>query len=53
MDLQTADMAEIATWVVGAGATVGRSVGISGEDRSAVFRSFVALTYITRQAGGR
>jgi hypothetical protein len=26
---------------------------ITGPDRLAVFRSFVALTYITRQAGGR
>ena len=30
-----------------------RSVAIEGDDAAAVYRSFVALTYITRQAGGR
>ena len=53
VDLQTADMAEVATWVTGVRRESTRSVVISGPDRLSVFRSFVALTYITRQAGGR
>jgi D-amino peptidase len=53
VDMQTADMAEIATWVTGVAREATRSVVITGPDRLAVFRSFVALTYITRQAGGR
>lgn len=53
VDLQTADMAEVASWVKGVERTDTRSVRISGASGAAVFRSFVALTYITRQAGGR
>lgn len=53
VDLQTADMAEIATWVKGVERAGARSVTIAADDAMAVFRSFVALTYITRQAGGR
>jgi D-amino peptidase len=53
VDVHTADMAEIATWVTGVRRKSTRSVVISGPDRLAVYRSFVALTYITRQAGGR
>jgi D-amino peptidase len=30
-----------------------RTISISGEDLLAVFTSFVATNYITRQAGGR
>ena len=56
--LQTADMAEVASWVRGAERTGTRTVTIGGEDARdddplAMFRSFVALTYITRQSEGR
>jgi D-amino peptidase len=53
LDVQTGDMAEVATWVRGAERAGERTVRIEGEDLLAVFRSFVAVTYITRQAGGR
>jgi D-amino peptidase len=53
VDVQTADMAEVASWVKGAERVGNRTVAISSENPEAVFRSFVALTYITRQAGGR
>ncbi|HEY3685236.1 MAG TPA: M55 family metallopeptidase [Streptosporangiaceae bacterium] len=53
LELQTADMAEVATWVRGATRTAERGVRIEGEDLLGVFTSFVAATYITRQAGGR
>ena len=49
----TADMAEMASWVRGVERTGVRTVSIGGEDPMAVFRSFVALTYITRQSEGR
>jgi D-amino peptidase len=51
--VQTADMAEVASWVRGAERTGVRTVSISGQDPMAMFRSFVALTYITRVAEGR
>jgi D-amino peptidase len=51
--VQTADMAEVASWVRGAERTGVRTVSISGDDPLAMFRSFVAMTYITRVAGGR
>ena len=51
--VQTADMAEVASWVRGAERTGVRTVSIRGEDPLAMFRSFVALTYITRVAEGR
>jgi D-amino peptidase len=50
--MQTADMAEVASWVRGAERTGVREVSIRGEDPLAMFRSFVALTYITRVSGG-
>lgn len=53
LDLQTGDMAEVATWARGVERTGERSVSITGEDLLAVFTSFVAVNYITRQAGGR
>jgi D-amino peptidase len=53
VELQTADMAEVACWVKGVERCDTRSVTITGASGSAVFDSFVALTYITRQAGGR
>jgi D-amino peptidase len=51
--VQTADMAEVASWVRGAERTGVRTVSISGQDPLAMFRSFVAMTYITRVAEGR
>lgn len=53
IDLQTADMAELATWAKGVERADVRTVTISDADPGAVYRSFVALTYLTRQAGGR
>jgi D-amino peptidase len=53
VELQTADMAEVATWVRGVERLGTRAVRIVGDDGAAIYRSFVALTYITRQAGGR
>jgi D-amino peptidase len=53
VDVHTADLAELATWVKGVERADARSVAIVAEDPAAVYRSFVALTYITRQAGGR
>ena len=51
--MQTADMAELASWVRGTERTGVRTVSIRGDDSLAMFRSFVALTYITRVAEGR
>ena len=51
--LQTADMAEVASWVRGVERAGVRTVSISGDDPLAVFRSFVGLTYITRVSEGR
>lgn len=53
VELQTADLAEIATWVKGVERSGTRCVRVVGESGSDVYRAFVALTYITRQAGGR
>lgn len=53
VELQTADMAEVASWVKGVERLGTRSVRIAGDDGAAMYGSFVALTYITRQAGGR
>jgi D-amino peptidase len=53
LEFQTGDMAEVATWARGAERTAERGVRIAGEDLLGVFTSFVAVTYITRQAGGR
>jgi D-amino peptidase len=43
----------VASWVRGAERTGMRTVSIRGEDPLAMFRSFVAVTYITRVAEGR
>ena len=43
----------MASWVRGAERTGTRTVTIAGDDPLAMFRSFVALTYITRQSEGR
>jgi D-amino peptidase len=53
VSMQTADMAEVASWVRGVERTGVRTVSISGEDPLAVFRSFVGVTYITRVSEGR
>jgi D-amino peptidase len=53
LDLQTGDMAEVATWVGGVDRVSERTVVIQGDDLLDVFRRFVAVNYITRQAGGR
>jgi D-amino peptidase len=53
LDHQTGDMAEVATWVGGVERVAERTVAIHGEDLLDVFRRFVAVNYITRQAGGR
>ena len=53
LDVQTGDMAEVATWVRGVERADERTVRIEGENLLDVFRSFVAVTYITRQAGRR
>jgi D-amino peptidase len=53
LDLQTGDMAEVATWVRSTERVGERTVRIEGDDLLDVFRSFVAVNYITRQAGGR
>ncbi len=53
IDFQTSDMAEIATWVKGVERTAERSARISGTDLLQAYRSFVAVSYITRQAEGR
>jgi D-amino peptidase len=50
---QTADMAAVASWVKGVTRTGTRSVTIEDGDPLAVYRSFVAVTYITRVAEGR
>jgi D-amino peptidase len=51
--LATADMAEVATWVRGVERSGTRTVRIAGDDGAAMYSAFVAVTYITRQAGGR
>jgi len=50
---QTADMAEVASWVRGVERTGVRTVSISDQDPLAMFRSFVGVTYITRVSEGR
>ena len=51
--MQTADMAEVASWVRGVVRTGLRSVRVEGDNPVAMFRSFVAITYITRVSEGR
>jgi D-amino peptidase len=53
LEFQTADMAEVATWARDVERTAERGVRIEGEDLLSIFTSFVAVNYITRQAGGR
>ena len=51
--LQTADMAEVASWVRGVERTGLRQIAIAGDDPLAMFASFVGVTYITRMSEGR
>lgn len=53
LELQTGDMAEVATWAKGVERSGERSVTIAGDDLLRVYDAFVAVTYLTRQAGGR
>lgn len=53
VETQTADMAEVASWVKGVERSGTRSVRIAADDPVAVYRSFVGVTYITRVAEGR
>jgi D-amino peptidase len=53
LEVQTADMAEVGSWVKGAERVATRVIRIESTDALAVFRSFVAVNYLTRQAGGR
>lgn len=52
LEFQTSDMAEVATWVRGTARSGERSVAIEGDNLLELFRSFVAVNYITRQASG-
>ncbi len=51
--LQTADMAEMATWIRGVERSGLRTVLIEGDDPLRLYRSFVGLVYLTRVAEGR
>jgi D-amino peptidase len=51
--LQTADMAQVASWVRGVARTGLRTIRIEGDDPLAMFQAFVAVTYITRVSQGR
>lgn len=53
LDVQTADMAEVGSWVKGAERLDTRTIRIASDDLLEAFRSYVAVNYITRQAGGR
>jgi D-amino peptidase len=53
VNLLTADMAMVATWCKGVERTGPRSVFIEGGDHLQVYRSFVALTYLTRSVAER
>jgi D-amino peptidase len=53
LEMQTADMAAVATWAKGVERTGDRSVRIQNDNLLEMFESFVAVNYITRQAGGR
>lgn len=53
LDVQTADMAEVGGWVKGAERIDTRTIRIESDNALSVFESFVAVNYITRQAGGR
>jgi D-amino peptidase len=51
--MQTADMAQVASWVRGVTRTGLRTIRVEGDDPLAMFQAFVAVTYITRVSEGR
>jgi D-amino peptidase len=51
--MQTADMAQVASWVRGVTRTGLRTIRVEGDDPLAMYQAFVAVTYITRVAEGR
>lgn len=53
MEFQTSDLADLACWVKGVERSDERRAAINGDDALQIYRSFVAVSYITRQAGGR
>ncbi len=48
LSLQTADMAEMATWIRGVERSGLRTVRIEGDDPLLVYQSFVGVVYLTR-----
>jgi D-amino peptidase len=53
LEFATGDMADIATWARGTERTGERTARIEGDNLLSVSRSFVAVSYLTRQVGGR
>jgi len=53
LSFQTADQAEISTWIKGVTRLDYRTTEIVGDDPIQVYRSFVGVCYLTRQVGGR
>ena len=53
LEFATGDMADVATWARDTERTGERTARIVGDNLRCVYQSFVAVTYITRQAGGR
>lgn len=53
LECQTGDQARAAAWVKGVERTGERTVSITEDDLLAVYEAFVAVTWITRQAGDR
>jgi D-amino peptidase len=53
VEFQTADMAQVASWVKGVSRSGTRTASIEGNDPLEVYRSFVGITYITRVSEGR
>jgi D-amino peptidase len=53
VEMQTADMADVASWVKGVARSGTRSVRITGDDPLEIYQSFVGITYITRVSEGR
>lgn len=49
MQFLTADMAEMATWIGGVERTGPRTVAMHDDDTLALYRRFVAITYLTRE----
>ncbi|HEY0932596.1 MAG TPA: M55 family metallopeptidase [Trebonia sp.] len=53
VEMQTADMAQLAAWVRGVELSGTRSVRIASGDPLAIYQSLVGITYITRVSEGR